>query len=52
MTTETRLINAITDIFREIERCPDDSVQDIANEFLESWETGYKMNHNYTIDKV
>lgn len=50
--TETKLINAITDIFREIEKCPEDSMVDIANEFLDSWETGYRMNHNYTLDKI
>jgi len=40
-----RLLNAITDAVREMERCPDDSTQDIWNEALESWETGLRMNH-------
>jgi len=40
-----RLLNAITDAVREMEKCPDDSTQDIWNEALESWETGLRMNH-------
>lgn len=40
-----RLLNAITEAVREMERCPDDSTQDIWNESLESWETGLRMNH-------
>ena len=40
-----RLLNAITEALREMEKCPDDSVQDIWNESLESWETGLRMNH-------
>ena len=50
MTTEMKLCNAITDALREMERSPDDSVQDIFNEQLESWETGLRMNHNYEIE--
>jgi hypothetical protein len=40
-----RLLNAITDAVREMEKGPDDSTQDIWNEALESWETGLRMNH-------
>lgn len=40
-----RLLNAITEAVREMEKCPDDSTQDIWNESLESWETGLRMNH-------
>jgi len=45
------LLNAITEALREMERCPDDSVQDIWNESLESWETGLRMNHLLEIEK-
>jgi hypothetical protein len=51
MKTETNLLNAITEAVREIERCPDDSMQDIFNEALTSWRTGLKMNHRYEIEK-
>jgi hypothetical protein len=51
MKTETNLLNAITEAMREIERCPDDSMQDIFNESLSSWQTGLKMNHRYEIEK-
>lgn len=33
-----------------MEKCPDDSVQDIWNESLESWRTGLRMDHNYIIE--
>ena len=45
-----RLLNAITDAVREMEKCPDDSTQDIWNEALESWETGLRMNHRLELD--
>lgn len=45
-----RLINAITEAVREMERCPDDSTQDIWNESLESWRTGLRMNHRLEIE--
>lgn len=45
-----RLCNAITEALREMERFPDDSVQDIWNESLESWETGMRMDHNHNIE--
>jgi len=44
-----KLTNAIKNALREMEKCPDDYVQDIWNEQLKSWETGLKMNHNYEI---
>jgi hypothetical protein len=45
-----RLCNAITEAVREMEKCPDDSVQDIWNESLESWETGLRMDHNHNVE--
>ena len=45
-----RLINTITEALREMERCPNDSTQDIWNESLESWETGLRMDHLFTIN--
>lgn len=44
-----KLSNAIQDALHEMDKCPDDSVQDIWNEKLKSWETGLKMNHHYEI---
>lgn len=45
------LCNAITEACREIERCPDDSIQDIFNESLKKWETGMKMDFRFNIEK-
>ena len=50
MRNVNRICNAITEACREMQRCPDDSVQDIVNESLESWETGLRMDHNFNID--
>ena len=44
------LLDAITDALREMERCPDDSTQDIWNEMLERWNTGLRMNHRLEIE--
>ena len=44
------LCNAITEALRECESHPEDSVQDIFNEALSSWETGLFMNSRYEID--
>jgi len=55
MNAELRLVylvNAITDALREMEKRPDDSVQDIWNEKLKDWCTRFKMDHNYRIDPV
>lgn len=52
-TTNNKLLlicNVITEALREMEKCPEDSVQDIWNESLESWETGLRMDHNYNIE--
>ena len=49
--TVARLLNAITDAVREMERCPDDSTQDIWNESLESWRTGLRMNHRLELEE-
>lgn len=51
MTLENRLREAITEMLREIERCPDDSMQDIANEALSSWQTGLHMTTGYVIER-
>lgn len=51
MNQEQRICEAITDAIRECIRCPDDSIQDIWNECLDSWETGLIMNHNFRIEK-
>lgn len=48
---DTRLSNAITEALREMEKCPDDSIQDIWNECLEKWETGLRMNHRFELEK-
>ena len=45
-----RLCNAITEALREMDKCPDDSVQDIWNESLESWKTGLRMDHNHNVE--
>ena len=45
-----RLCNAITEAIREMEKCPADSVQDIWNESLVSWETGFRMDCNHNIE--
>jgi hypothetical protein len=47
-----RLFNAIKDALIEMDKCPEDSVQDIWNECLESWETGLRMDHNYNLANV
>ena len=51
-TREHAILNAITDAVREMEKSPDDSTQDIWNEALESWKTGYRMNHRLEIEYV
>ena len=50
MDTNQNLLNAITEAMREIDRHPEDSIQDIFNEALKSWETGLKMNKNYVFE--
>ena len=45
-----RLFNAIKDAVNEMDRCPDDSIQDIWNEMLDKWETGLRMDHNHNIE--
>ena len=47
-----QLCNAITEALREMDKCPEDSVQDIWNESLSSWETGFYMDHNLNIESV
>ena len=45
-----RLSNAITEACREVQKCPDDSIQDIFNESLCDWETGLWMDHNFNLE--
>ena len=45
-----RLSNAITDACREIQACPEDSIQDIFNECLEKWKTRLRMDHNFHLE--
>lgn len=47
---DTILRNVIKDALTEIEKCPNDSMQDIFNEKLKSWETNLKMNHRFEIE--
>jgi hypothetical protein len=50
-TTDIKILcNAVTEALREVDRCPDDSVQDIFNDKLESWNTGLVMDRSYNID--
>ena len=51
MKISLNLANAIEDALQEIEQHPGDSMQDIFNEALTSWETGLKMNHRYEIQE-
>ena len=44
------LCNAVTEALREVDKCPYDSVQDIFNDKLESWDTGLVMDRSYNID--
>lgn len=47
------LKNVITEAFREIQKCPDDSMQDIFNEKLNNWGMAdIRMNHQFQIDSV
>lgn len=45
-----RLFNAIKDAVNEMDRCPEDSIQDIWNEMLDKWETGLRMDRKYNIE--
>ena len=47
---EKKLCEAITWMLREIDRCPGDSLQDIANDALTKWETGLRCNIHLEID--
>lgn len=51
LNQETKnFLNAITEALREIEARPEDSMQDIFNEKLKSWETGLWMSYRYEIE--
>ena len=47
---DVRLFNAIKDAVNEMDRCPDDSIQDIWNEMLDKWETGLRMDIHHNIE--
>lgn len=47
---DVRLLNAIKDAVNEMDRCPDDSIQDIWNEMLDKWETGLRMDIHHNIE--
>lgn len=47
---DIRLLEAITAALKEMERCPEDSIQDIWNEELQRWQTGLRMGINFTLD--
>jgi hypothetical protein len=49
---EKKLKEAITWMLREIENCPNDSMQDIANEALKMWETNLRVNSSYIVEEV
>lgn len=49
MITNNIIFNIIKDAIREMERCPDDSIQDIWNEVFCKWDTGLWMDHHYNI---
>lgn len=50
MKIETMLLlNAIRDALKEMDKCPQDSVQDIWNEMLDKWDTGLRMDKSYRI---
>ena len=51
-TKEMKLREAITKMLREIDACPADSLQDIANECLEFWETGLRVDSHYNVEEV
>ena len=45
------LRNVIRDALNEVQRCPNDSIQDIFNAFFESWELPYWMNNQFVIEE-
>lgn len=47
---ENLLHNALTAALREIERCPDDSMQDIVNEQLKLWQTGLRVDIGFCFE--
>lgn len=51
MSKEQRFCEVIKDALQEMEKCPDDSIQDIWNEFFERWELPYNMELNSYIVK-
>ncbi len=44
------LKNAITDACRELQKCPDDSIQDIFNEAFAKWSLPLRMDHNFNVE--
>ena len=47
---EMLILNAITDACREMEACPEDSMQDIFNEAFQAWNTNLHMDHHFNIE--
>jgi hypothetical protein len=45
-----KICNAIKDAVTEMERSPNDSVQDIWNEVFDKWETGLRMDVYHNVE--
>ena len=43
--------NVLSEILKEIQECPDDSIQDITNEILDDWDMEMVCNHNLIIEE-
>jgi len=52
MNLAQKLCEVIKESLHEMDRCPEDSIQDIWNEKLEGWKTGLRMDHHFNIDNV
>ena len=50
--TRTIFRNVLSDILKEIEKCPNDSIQDIVNEKLADWEIDMVCNHKLIIKEI
>lgn len=50
LITDIKFKNVIQEILREIQRCPNDSIQDIANEILKKWDCGFHLTHSLTYE--
>jgi len=52
MNLAQKLCEVIKESLHEMDRCPEDSIQDIWNEKLEGWKTGLRMDHHFNIDNA